>query len=102
MTSSLSPHISLRNHLASIVRNAIGSTARNVTNDFVIPSDQNALLTTVTDSVPNASVTATTPSSIINKAQKIFCNVDSYKGFEVEPEMVCILCEAAIHDICLE
>ncbi len=62
-----------------------------------MPSDQNAVLSAVTDIVLNISVAATAPSSIINNALKTFCNVDKCKGFKVEPEMVCILCEAAIH-----
>jgi hypothetical protein len=72
MTLSLSPHRSPRNHPAHLVRNAMGETARNVTNDFATPLDQNAVLAAVTDIVPNISVTATAPSSIINNAHKTY------------------------------
>ena len=67
-----------------------------------MPSDQNAVLSAVTDIVSNISVAATAPSSIINNVHKTFCNVDNCKGFEVEPEMLCILCEAAIHGNCFQ
>jgi hypothetical protein len=102
MTSSPSPRRSPRNHPASLLRNAIGSTARNVTSDFATPSDHNSVLVAVTDIDSNIPVTATAPSSIMNNVRKIFCDVDNCKGFEVEPEMLCILCEAAIHGNCFQ
>jgi hypothetical protein len=102
MTSSPSPHRSPRIHPAPLVRNTIGSTARNVIDGFAMPLDQNGVPAAVTNIVPNVSATAAAPSSIFNNARTTFCDVDNYESFEVEPEMVCILYEAAIHGNCFQ
>jgi hypothetical protein len=93
MVSSPSSRRSPRNHPTSIVWNVIGSTARNVTHDFITPANPNAAVSAVTDAAP---------SSIINNACKTFCDADNCKGFEIEPDTVCILCETAIHGNCFQ